>query len=78
MTKEETEIAFRVPEMGTRPYEFPNNVHFAVAYEFDLNLETLDRQVYSILDWLGDIGGLSEALLFIAGLFLGFLHYGQL
>ena len=52
-------------------------MHLAVAYEFDLNMETLDRQVYSVLDWLGDIGGLSEALLFTGGLVIGFLNYGQ-
>ena len=48
----------------------------AVVYEFDLNLETLDRQVYSILDWLGDIGGLGEALVFSGWFVLALLHYG--
>ena len=64
-------------QVGTRPYEFPNRVHLAIAYELNLNLETLDRQVYSLLDLLGDIGGLSEALVFFGSLILFFLQYGQ-
>ena len=45
-----------------RPYEFPDNVHLQVSYEFDLTLYRVDRDVYSILDWVGDIGGLNEGL----------------
>ena len=51
-------------------------MHLGVVFEADLNLETLERQVYSILDWLGDVGGLTEALVYSSMLVLGFLHYG--
>ena len=31
-------------------------------FEFDLNLYRIDREAYNMLDWLGDLGGLKEAL----------------
>ena len=31
----------------------------------------ISRQTYSFLDWLGDLGGLLEALLIIGHLFVG-------
>ena len=40
-----------------------------MTFEFDLSLYRIDRDVYSILDWIGDIGGLSEGLvIFFSGL----------
>ena len=45
-----------------RPYEWPDNVHIQVTFEFDLNLYLIDRSVYSFLDWIGDVGGLNEGL----------------
>lgn len=33
-----------------------------VTWEFDLTLYGVDRDVYSILDWVGDVGGLFEGL----------------
>lgn len=49
----------------TRPYEFPDSTHMQVTFEFDLDLHRVDRDVYSILDWIGDIGGLREGLAII-------------
>ena len=45
-----------------RPYEFPDNVHLQISFEFDLTLYRVDRDVYSILDWIGDVGGLNEGI----------------
>ena len=61
---------FKVNESYKRPYEFEDNVHIQVTFEFNLDLIVIDRQVYSFLDWLGDIGGLGEACLFIGGTFV--------
>ena len=36
-----------------------------MTFEFDLNLYRVDRDVYSILDWIGDVGGLFEGLYLI-------------
>ena len=76
-TKEDHEDIFKIQETKKRPYEFPDNVHIQVTFEFDLDLTVIDRQVYSILDFLGDIGGLGEALFFLGGALLVLLQYGQ-
>ena len=49
-----------------------------VVWEFDLDLHRVDRDVYSILDWIGDIGGLNEGLMIICGILLGFLQFNML
>ena len=56
---------FRIQPNTVRPYEYNDTVHFALAFEFDLNLYRIDREAYNLLDWLGDIGGLKEALTII-------------
>lgn len=61
-----------------RPYEFPDNVHLQVTFEFDLTLYKVDRDVYSILDWVGDIGGLNEGLFFFFGLLLAIFQYNAM
>ena len=54
----------------SRPYEFPDDVHLSVSFEFDLTLYRVDRDVYSILDWVGDVGGLNEGLYLILSVIL--------
>ena len=71
------ENIFSVLQVGMRPYEFPNNVHVSVTFELNLNLRVIERQVYSVLDWLGDIGGLGEAAFFLGTMFLAIFHYGK-
>ena len=58
-----------------RPYEYYDDVHIAVAYEFDLNLYRIDREAYNLLDWLGDLGGLKEAIMIILGFIFGLFNY---
>ena len=36
-----------------------------VTFEFDLNLYRIDRAIYSILDWISDIGGLKDGIILI-------------
>ena len=48
-----------------------------VTFEFDLDLTVINRQVYSVLDWLGDTGGLGEALFFIGSAVLFILNHAQ-
>ena len=52
------EEIFGINANTVRPYEFFDNVHATISFEFDLNLYRLDREAYNNLDWLGDIGGL--------------------
>ena len=53
-------------------------MHISVTFEMDLNLKIIDRQVYNILDWMGDIGGLGEACFFISYVILSIIHFGAL
>ena len=46
----------------TRPYDFPDDVQLALTFELDRDLRVIKRKVYSLMDWLGDIGGLSGSL----------------
>ena len=63
--------------MKNRPYEFADSVQMQVTYEFDLNLYRVDRDVYSLLDWIGDIGGVMEGLVVIMGVLLGALQFNK-
>lgn len=38
----------------------------SVSFELDKSLRLVNRSTYSFLDWLGDIGGLNDALVLIA------------
>ena len=51
-------------------YEFNDQVHLAISYEMDLNLHVIERTVYTLLDWLGDVGGLMGILVDFGGLIL--------
>ena len=46
---------------------------------FEINLDTtvIDRQAYSVLDFLGDIGGLAEALIYISSFTLAIINLGK-
>ena len=48
-----------------------------VTYEFDLDLYRVDRDVYSILDWIGDVGGLREGLFILFSIIFGFLNFNK-
>ena len=50
-------------------------MHLQLTYEFDLDLYRIDRDVYSILDWIGDVGGLNEGLFIILSIILGFVNF---
>ena len=69
---------FRMAEVTKRPYEFTNSVHISVTFEVDLDLKVIERQVYNILDWIGDVGGLGEGCFFISYTILGIIHFGAL
>ena len=64
---------FGISTGKTRPYEYSDRTHLSISYEFDLNLYRINRDVYNVLDWLGDVGGLRDALILIGG-FVMFFH----
>ena len=69
---------FGIKPNTLRPYEYYDDVHIALSYEFDLNLYRIDREAYNMLDWLGDLGGLKEALIIIFGFTAGLFNYHKL
>jgi len=78
LTEESIDSIFKIEQTGSRPYEFPNDVHISVTFELNLDKTVIDRQVYSILDWLGDVGGLLEALHLLTIPVLIILQFNQL
>ena len=62
-TREDHDDIFIIKEVKKRPYEYFDRVHLQLSYELNLDLTVIDRQVYSILDWLGDIGGRASGAL---------------
>ena len=64
--------------MTVRPWEFFDNIHTSVTFEFDLNYYKVDRDTYNTLDWLGDLGGLYEALIIILGFASWIVHFQSL
>ena len=45
--------------------------YVSLFLRYDRNYESYERKIYSVLDLLGDIGGLNEALFFIGFCFIG-------
>ena len=77
VTREKAQT-FRTINTGYRPHEFNDLVHMGVIFEMDLDATTVDRVVYSVVDWLSDLGGLSSTLISIfTGLFF-LLKYNNL
>ena len=68
--------AFNIVIQQTRPYEYEyNDVHFTICYEMNRNLFKFSREVYTTLDWIGNVGGLYDGLRLIFGLFVLVCNY---
>ena len=50
-------------------------MHISIAYEFDLNQKRINRNAYNLLDWLGDLGGLKEAVVIVFSFIIGVVNY---
>ena len=42
--------------------ELGNRDQLGVTFEIKLDMTSFDRRVYTILDWISDVGGLSGAI----------------
>ena len=69
---------FNIRPLTTRPYEFPDDIHQSISFEFDLDYYRIDRETYNMLDWFADLGGLKEALVFLLGIIYAVFHYKKL
>ena len=56
------EDIFRIVSHDSRPWEFDDAVHVQVTFEVSLDRIKIQRFVFSLLDCLGDVGGLLEIL----------------
>ena len=61
--------------MPIRPYEKVDDVHIRISFERDLDLINIERTAYGVLDMLGDVGGLNDALVTLFGLLVWFIQY---
>ena len=59
-----------------RPYNWNSTVHVAYVFEMEMDKYTIERTVYTSLDWLGDVGGLMD-ILFVIGAFPVMLLQGN-
>jgi len=64
--KDTTYYAVETSRTGTIPDEYPK-AYIAYWYQMSLHTVSETRNVYTVLDWLGDIGGLFDALSLIVG-----------
>ena len=58
-----------------RPYEFRDTVQQMVSFELDLTSYRIDRDVYNVLDMMGDVGGLSEGLKILFAFLIGLMNF---
>jgi len=69
-TKEERQDLFRIQRKEILPYEESNSVWLSITFEMSLDLITYEREVYTFLMMLSDIGGLAGALVTLLSLFM--------
>ena len=71
----ENENIFKIVTDTPRPLESKDAVHMIISYELSLDRTLIQRNVFSFLDWLGDVGGLLEILFIFYSLIYQVYHY---
>ena len=66
---------FNIRSLKVLPYEFPDDIHMSISYEFDLDFYKIDRSTYNSFDWFSDVGGLHDGLVIIFGLIYSLFHF---
>ena len=75
LTERTNDEIFKVKRMTTLPYEWTDNVWLSITVEMDFDTITYEREVYTILSLLSDIGGLSGILMSVCGLLMMAWNY---
>jgi len=52
-----------------------NNITFSLTIGFSPKVKTIKRSVYTILDCIGDLGGLNDGLSFIVACFVAIYNF---
>ena len=60
--RKEEHTLFDTTQSTLKPWDFKDDVWVAITYELFRDVSFVNRQVYSLFDFLGDIGGLAGAL----------------
>ena len=47
----------------------------ALTYEMNLDLRKFERDIYDYFDWLGDVGGISEAFYIIGSFCMACIYF---
>ena len=71
----ESREIFKITSQNQRPYEFPDGNQVVVSFEVSLDRIKIQRIVFSLLEWLGDVGGLLEILYITFSLLYMAFHY---
>ena len=69
---------FKIDNKIDRPYELDKTTAYMVRYEMNSNMIKQERVVYSIFDYMGDIGGFNEALNYCVLFVLWMIHFQPL
>ncbi len=78
VTERTDSSSFSLVKGPTRPHEFFDRDVMAIGIDMDLNLDVIERNHYTILDMLSDVGGLASITTGIVALFLSVLNYNNL
>ena len=70
-------MAFDIKMVGLRVSNKKDLVYTRLCFERNLHLETVDRDVYNLLDWIGEMGGFQRGLRTIFAVFLLALTYNN-
>ena len=68
---------FSLEDAGSYPYEL-DGVVASISIQGNSDLKVIERSNYSVLDLLGDIGGLESMLFSLVALLLSVLNYNNL
>ena len=75
LTELEDPQLFTLEPLPSRSYEKDNDTWFDLTIEMNLDLEIIQRNGYTILDLLSDVGGILEISSIVITYFLAFWNY---
>ena len=78
MTELEDITLFTLEPLPARSYEKDFDTWFDLTIEMNLNLELIQRNGYTVLDLLSDVGGILEISTIVITYFLAFWNYNHL
>ena len=75
LTQFDDDAIFRLDQIPQIPAEANNYVQMEIGIEMNLDLATVKRSYYSLLDCLSDVGGLFSVIMEFVAACLIFLNY---